>query len=195
MQNHYFNYTLTKKLVFILEKCCTNTEIFTEEVSELIEDIVKPKIIDQPLSKNELLQHNFKIAEIKVKINVLKQSQSDAIGKRDYHTASILEADLKKCLTRLEDLQKQTSEPAKNTRSEIENVFKGLDVLRGVLELVNITEMTPALYTIYDTFLKPLFSHKKVEVYYRVLKCFALVGLMNVEIAKEYYKVISQPVS
>lgn len=193
LQNHHFEYTLTKKLVLIAEKCSTNIEIFTEEVCDLVAGIVKQEIIDKPSSKTDLLQRNFKIAELKVAMNILKESQREAVEKRDYHTAGILEIELKNSLTMLENLQ--SPEPKRNIRTQIENICRGLDVLSGSLESVNLIKLTPALSQLQNTFLEPLLSHKKTDINYRVLKCLALMSIIDVEMAKKYFKFISKPVS
>lgn len=193
LQNHNFSYTLTKKLVIIAEKCSTNIEIFTEEICDLITGIVKREINEKQMSKSKLLQFTFKIAELKVKINVLRDSQREAIEKRDYHTAGVLDIDLKNSLKMLDNLQ--SLEPNRTIRSEMENICKALDVLSGTLALNNLIKMTPALSRLQNTFLEPLLSHKKIDIHYRVLRCFALIGLIDVEVAKTYYKFISKPVS
>jgi hypothetical protein len=146
-----------------------------------------------------MLVHIFcfvvQVAELRVKINILREKQNEAVNQRDYQTAQILDNELVSCNKQLEELQNQTStQMIRMRRPDNETLCCCLDILASVLELPVVDKLTPSLVTCRDHFLVPLISRQSAESHWRVLKCLALFSVIDKATAEEYAKVICIPV-
>jgi condensin complex subunit 3 len=195
LQNNNFTIKLTKKLVSVAQKCSSNIEFFTCDMCQLISDVREP-LVEEPMSQDHQRERDFKVAELRVKINILREKQNEAVNQRDYQTAQILDNELVSCNKQLEELQNQTStQMIRMRRPDNETLCCCLDILASVLELPVVDKLTPSLVTCRDHFLVPLISSQSAESHWRVLKCLALFSVIDKATAEEYAKVICIPIA
>ncbi|XP_063923186.1 condensin complex subunit 3-like isoform X2 [Zophobas morio] len=194
LQNNNFTLKLTKKLVAIAHKCSSNLEFFTHDMCQVISELQEP-VVDEPLSLDKQRERDFKTAELRVKLNILKERQNEAINERNYQKAQELEQKLADVSNQLEKLQTQLDvEKVRVQKTDNETLCRCLDVLSSVLELPAVSKLTPSLITCRDQFLVPLIMNQGAEPHWRVLKCLALFSVIDKATAVDYAKIICIPI-
>ncbi|KAK5640968.1 hypothetical protein RI129_009515 [Pyrocoelia pectoralis] len=190
-----FNSCVITEIVCIMEKINPVMDSLTIEVCHIISDIHEP-LIEQSLSEDAIRQNNFKLASLKVKINILMEERDEAVTHADYDRASKIKKELIELNKQVEDMTNTVPSPkmTRTTQNDSETLCKCLNILIGLLMSPNLTVLTASLRTCKDEFIIPLLSNSNMEVFSKAFKCIALYCLLDKQMAQDNLKLICSPI-
>ncbi|GLV46020.1 Chromosome associated protein G [Carabus blaptoides fortunei] len=172
-------------IVEILEQLIPNLDDRFTEIGEIIYRIRNPLMVRSP-PKCLTRQRDVKVAEIRVKLNIATYDQEQAIAKADFQQAEILKHvinDLNVQMKRIQDEFAEIHAPIRVTRNDIHTLCQCLDLLTVAIHSTKVKKIPAVVFKLHSEFVEPLTVSPDPEICNRVLKFYALLGIMDKAIA------------
>lgn len=190
-------------MVKILPNVEDRLQVLAEAISEIREPMIEhepePDTISVPaLSSEEIRQRELKQASIRVKINELKEEQTDAIRDKDFLKAQTLEEDYKKLQLELEALIEvpaavvtQPHPPQVEARDAVKDEMalrKCLRIVREIFQSDTVKTLSATLRSLMQNFVLPCLQEDYSNVIRnKALECLGLFCLLDKPLAKENF--------
>lgn len=199
LKQERFQFRLTKKLVEIAYSLANKNDDFTNIICEMISEIREPLVaVETPSKQTDDMSKNFQIAALKVKLDRLEIDLETAKDKQEFLQANELKQQITHLRKELVEFMKPVSIPTemvKTVKDDPSTICWCLDLLIALLEMPEITKLTPSLLTVKDTFVMPLLDSSKLEINWRVLNVLALYATVDPSLAEALVKILCIPVS
>lgn len=193
LDGKFSSFVLTE-VVLILVQINPFFDSLTVDICHIISDIHAP-LVDQPPSADKLRENNFKLAELRVKINILLDERDTAVAEADYEKAAKVKKQLVECNREVENLTvTEAPTQVKTVQDDSETLCRCLNILIAVLSHPKLSSLTASLRSCKDEFVMPLLNHSDLEVFSKAFKSVALYCLLDEEMIREHLKLICSPI-
>ncbi|XP_017774611.1 PREDICTED: condensin complex subunit 3-like [Nicrophorus vespilloides] len=189
-------------VINILSELSNTPQEFSMEICTLISDIREPLIEEEEeMIPNEqprnTLDNNFKLARMKLKLDVLIEEREEAKNEENFQLAAEKHEEVKKLSKEVADMEcvpiavKKTTK-VKKLQDDSGTITQYLDILIVVLQIVR--KLDDNLHTCIKEVLHPLMDNPTDDVCLRVFKCNCLLSLLDKEYAFDNIKMIATPI-
>ncbi|XP_060522130.1 condensin complex subunit 3 isoform X2 [Cylas formicarius] len=188
LENFKVEGRLLTKIVSIARKLWTNLNTFVNEMSEIISNIREPLTESEP-SQNALHEAEFKVAEVKVQINILQGNLENALDAKDFLKAATIQKELDLYHIKLEELSLQNveAEKVRIIKNDPETIYRCLNLLVEILKHYNQREPSLSLTMWKENLLLPLVMKVvSPNIEHSMLKCLAMYCLLDRTMAEQY---------
>ncbi|XP_044759050.1 condensin complex subunit 3-like isoform X2 [Coccinella septempunctata] len=174
----------------------TNKGSLSIDLCQVISEIREP-LMDELPSEEKLRKQNFEMTQLRVKIHQLEIDEEEALKKKDFQHAHIVQNEIEKCQKELDSLKNMyvVSEKVRVSKDDPETLCRCLDILIGLLKITDAKDISPALQSCRDEFLMPLLSNNNSEVHWRFILCLGLFSLMDKELAFKHANFLCLPIA
>lgn len=137
----------------------------------------------------------FQMTQLRVKIHQLEIDEEEALKKKDFQHAHMVQNEIKECQRQLNILKDMycVSEKVRVAKDDPETLCRCLDILIGLLKITK--KISPALQSCRDEFLMPLLNNNTSEVHWRFILCLGHFSLMDKDLAFKHANFLCLPVS
>lgn len=141
---------------------------------------------------------DIQLAELRVKLNILRQDKEEAVDNAEYATAAVLKEQITTLTKQIEDLKMNADRDMpkeRKARDDVETLCRCLDMLIGLLQLPSLTMMYPSLTACKESFVLPLLTNGNAEVLWRAVKVVVQFCLIDKQTLQDHWKQIFKVVS
>ncbi|XP_045477809.1 condensin complex subunit 3-like isoform X2 [Harmonia axyridis] len=192
-----FQQKLINKIVQVASQLNSDVNSLTIDLCQVISEIREP-LIDEVPSEDKLRKQKFEITQLRVKIHQLEIDEEEALKKKDFQHAHIVQNEIKESQRKLDSLNNMlysVSEKVRVSKDDPETICRCLDILIGLLKIPTITVMSPALQSCRDEFLMPLLSNNTSEIHWRFILCLGLFSIMDRDLAFQHANFLCLPIA
>ncbi|XP_062622300.1 condensin complex subunit 3-like [Saccostrea cucullata] len=192
----HVSHSLVKYIIEPLSKIKSQSSSLVPILAEVISEIREPiTTVERGPSEDHRRQNDIKIANIRVKLNELKESLDESVRSQDFGRA----AEIKQSISELEternqllDLPQTQTEEIRTERTDVATILKCHAIVAEMLETLSLSSVSPSLQMLIESLILPGIQNEDGRIRNLAVKALGLCCVISKDLVMQYLPLFMQ---
>lgn len=192
----HVSHSLVKYIIEPLCKMKSHSSSLVPVLAEIVSEIREPiTTVETGPSDDERRQNDIKIANIRVKLNELKEILDETVRSQDFSRA----AEVKQNISELEaernqllDLPQTQTEEIRTEKTDVATILKCHAIVAEMLETLSLTSVSPTLQMLIESLILPGIQNEDGRIRNLAVKALGLCCVISKDLVMQYLPLFMQ---
>lgn len=192
----HVSHSLVKYIIEPLCKIKSHSSSLVPVLAEIVSEIREPiTTVETGPSDDERRQNDIKIANIRVKLNELKEILDETVRSQDFSRA----AEVKQNISELEaernqllDLPQTQTEEIRTEKTDVATILKCHAIVAEMLEALSLTSVSPTLHMLIESLILPGIQNEDGRIRNLAVKALGLCCVISKDLVMQYLPLFMQ---